>query len=172
METCALCSFAPLAFPACVRMKTNIFTVVFMTLLVRPIPFPDLSISTGAHSRLSLPVHRPPCCSSSTRGRPASCGLCTSVLCCFSLDVRGCVPQLLQVYWNATAEVLLYQLAFLFFHLIFILYWSIVDLQCCVTFRCTAKWFSYTYTYIPSFLRFFSHIGHYRVLSRVHCAIQ
>ena len=27
----------------------------------------------------------------------------------------------------------------------------IVDLQCCVSFRCTAKWFSYTYTYIHSF---------------------
>ena len=29
-------------------------------------------------------------------------------------------------------------------------YWSIFDLQCCVSFRCTAKWFSYTY-----FFRFF-----------------
>ena len=38
-----------------------------------------------------------------------------------------------------------------FFNLIFILYWGIVDLQCCVNFRYTAKWFSYTYTYIHSF---------------------
>ena len=38
-----------------------------------------------------------------------------------------------------------------FFNLIFISYWSIVDLQCYVSFRCTAKWFSYTYTYIHSF---------------------
>ena len=32
----------------------------------------------------------------------------------------------------------------------FILDWSIIDLQCWVSFRCTAKWFSYTYTYIHS----------------------
>ena len=30
-------------------------------------------------------------------------------------------------------------------------YWSIVDLQCCIGFRCTAKWISYTYIYIHSF---------------------
>ena len=41
----------------------------------------------------------------------------------------------------------------------------VVDLHCCVNFCCTAKWISYTYTYIHSFLD--SHIGHYRVLSRV-----
>ena len=29
-----------------------------------------------------------------------------------------------------------------------ILYWNIVDLQCCVSFRYAAMWFSYTYTYI------------------------
>ena len=37
------------------------------------------------------------------------------------------------------------------YNLIFILYWSIVDLQCYLSFRCTEKWFSYTYTYIHSF---------------------
>ena len=37
---------------------------------------------------------------------------------------------------------------FYFFNLIFILYRGIVDLQCCVSFRYTAKWFSYTYIYI------------------------
>ena len=34
---------------------------------------------------------------------------------------------------------------------IFISYWNIVDLQCYVSFRCAAKWFSYTYTCIYSF---------------------
>ena len=33
-------------------------------------------------------------------------------------------------------------------------YWSIVALQCCVSFYRTAKWISYTYTYIPSFWDF------------------
>ena len=55
-----------------------------------------------------------------------------------------------------------------FIYLFLIFYWREGDLQCCVSFRCTIKWISYVYTCISSsFLRFFSHISHYRVLSRV-----
>ena len=36
------------------------------------------------------------------------------------------------------------QISLLFF---FLIYWSIVDLQCCVGFRHTAKWVSYTHTH-------------------------
>ena len=34
-------------------------------------------------------------------------------------------------------------------------YWSMVDLQSCVSFEYTAKWISYKHTYIYSFLDFF-----------------
>ena len=47
-------------------------------------------------------------------------------------------------------QILKYFKARIFMFLIFILYWGI-DLQCCFSFRCTAKWFSYTYTYIHPF---------------------
>jgi len=56
------------------------------------------------------------------------------------------------------------------FVLTFILCWSIVDLQCCVSFRCIAKMLQ---LYICLFfLKFFPHLGYYRLLSRVPCAIQ
>ena len=53
-------------------------------------------------------------------------------------------------------------------------YWGIVAFQCCISFYCTAKWISYTYTYIPSFLDFCSPPGPFfngilqpRILERV-----
>ena len=49
------------------------------------------------------------------------------------------------------------------------LYWTLLYLQCCVSFRCTAKWFSYTYIY--SFFKFFSYLGYCRIVSKVPCAI-
>ena len=53
---------------------------------------------------------------------------------------------------------------FLFFPFINFFNWSVVDLECCVSFRCTVKWFSHTYIYTHiyinlSFFRLFSIIG-------------
>ena len=39
-------------------------------------------------------------------------------------------------------------------YLFIYLFWSIVDLQYCVNFCCTAKWFSYIYIYIHSFFKY------------------
>ena len=69
----------------------------------------------------------------------------------------------------------IYPLCFFFIFVNFLFfknfYWSIVALQCCVSFYHIAKWTSHMYTYIPSFL-FPSHLGHHRALSRVSCAVQ
>ena len=51
-------------------------------------------------------------------------------------------------------------------------YWGIVDIQCCASLRCKAKWISYTYTYIHCFLDLFLYRLSYRVMSRVFCAIK
>ena len=45
--------------------------------------------------------------------------------------------------------------------------WSIVDIQCCGSFRCIAKWFR-----IIFFFRFYSIIGYYKILNIVSYAIQ
>ena len=56
---------------------------------------------------------------------------------------------------------------YIYIYTYIIFYWSVVDLQCHASFCYTIKRISY-----PLFLRFFSHIGHYRALSRVPCVIQ
>ena len=56
---------------------------------------------------------------------------------------------LLKVSFTLLCLGLYLQFAILFYFKI--LYWCIVGLQCCVSSRWTAKWISYTYTYIYSF---------------------
>ena len=81
---------------------------------------------------------------------------------------------------------------------IFFFTWNIVNLQCCVCFKYTANWFSYTYIYICMeknlkrisiymyiwiyiyiyicmyvfFFRFFSPLGYHKILGTVLYAIQ
>ena len=70
--------------------------------------------------------------------------------------------------WNFN---LVFPIVFFFYNLIFILYWDRVDLQCCVSSRNTAEWFSCIYEVIGMFIlfRFFPHVGYYRILSRAPC---
>ena len=88
---------------------------------------------------------------------------------------QGCGPQKLsfitggnakwfgQSFWKTAWH-------FLFFFKNF--YWSIVDLQRLCQFLLYSK-VNQLYIYIyPLFFRFFSHIGHQTVLSRVPCAMQ
>ena len=65
------------------------------------------------------------------------------------------------------------------FSLIFILYCSIVDLQCCVSFKGIAKRFSYTHMYTYACIHvyiciFFQILFHYKLLQDIEivaCAI-
>ena len=60
-----------------------------------------------------------------------------------------------------------FTIAFFKFKFYFILEYTL----CCVSFRCTAKQFSFPYTRIHFFLDFFSHMGYHGTLSRVPGAV-
>ena len=116
--------------------------------------------------------NRPPCLVPSACQRP----LVSVHLLCLPLllpsadnnpQLTSRVVSLFLVVWPSNPRVIfLYFFTFdVYFILIFISYWSSVDLQCCIRFGGTAKWSSYTYIY-PFFFRFFPHIDYYRILSR------
>ena len=75
---------------------------------------------------------------------------------CWSLTFK-CILKTLQLYYHSLTitlfDIIFYinLFSFLFFFIVFFehLYWSIIALQCCVSFRFITKWISYTYTYVP-----------------------
>ena len=63
--------------------------------------------------------------------------------------------QWVSLYSPATMVSCFSQALELYFLFVFInFYWSVVVLQCWLSFYCTAKWISYMYTYISYFLDF------------------
>ena len=65
-----------------------------------------------------------------------------------------------------------YSFAFLHSQLSLFLNWTIVDLQCYVSFSYTAKWFNNTHMHTHIFFfRFFSIIDYYKILDIVPCAV-
>ena len=60
-----------------------------------------------------------------------------------------CISMVETLYNGSSCNLFPAPVSFFFFLINF--HWSIVDLHC-VSLRCTAKWFGYTYTYIHSFL--------------------
>ena len=53
-------------------------------------------------------------------------------------------------YSGFPMEGLAFEVDFYFIYFLISFYWSTVDFQCHICFRCTAKWISHTYKYIHS----------------------
>ena len=74
----------------------------------------------------------------------------------FKVRIRGLSTTLASRAQELPLPCSLWTMSLFFFNFIFLfsknVYWSIVDLQCCISYCYTAKWISYTYTYIHSFL--------------------
>ena len=74
----------------------------------------------------------------------------TKIMAAYAFEI-SCLPSFyLQITFRCS-PALPFDPSKNFFNLVFILHRSTVDLQCCVSFRCIAKWFSYTYTHIYYF---------------------
>ena len=89
-----------------------------------------------------------------------------------ALLASGGSPYSLVCSWIAPISTSVFSSPSFFFFFLINFYWCLMFSRCCVSFCCKAKCISYTYTCIPSFFGFPSHLGHHRALNRVASAIQ
>ena len=78
----------------------------------------------------------------------SSTGPCDAWILSLTLPPSGQIVYVLEKEMESLSQILRRETDCFFFKKYF--YWSRVDLKCCVSFCCTAKWYSYTKTYIHS----------------------
>ena len=100
--------------------------------------------------------------------KPIDCGLLSHLQHTSTAKSRwACMIKYLVIitWWSLHIKSSWWYLLLVFkYNFYFIL--GVVVLQCCVSFLCTEKWICYTHTH-TFFFSIFSHIGYYRILSKI-----
>ena len=131
------------------------------------------------HTKLLSPIYTPAETNQPTHGTRVSFGQNPgegfkwgSILC--QCEHKGPWAQKYLQFRSSGLFVWILSTKWLFLFYLKMFYWSLVDLQCSVSFRWTAKWITPTHISTPFFFFkiFFSRLGYYRALTRVPCATQ
>ena len=81
------------------------------------------------------------------------------------------IPSKVWEFWLFPCTLSIFK-SMRFFRAFFCFLFLVVDLQCCLSFRCTAEWFSFIYICVYFYFRLFSLKDYHKILSIVRCAVQ